>query len=197
MVQGRAIKFAFSFSIRPCDPVFSTGESRRSLSDNFSSVLKSQQQTNGSRAAGHAAQLIASAVAAALQDPEFIVRIAAGRQHGGARQRSLTGRTGVRLRSAFNATKSFSIQNAKRLLTPSPGDICPGRQAISARSVFVLSRVLSAQLPRPTASGARRPFVVGTNWPSKVWLGPWDATHLQHDQLKLLILLTRKRFPKP
>jgi hypothetical protein len=45
------------------------------LSDNFSSVLKYQQQTNGSRAAGHAAQLIASAVAAALQDPEFIVRI--------------------------------------------------------------------------------------------------------------------------
>jgi hypothetical protein len=90
MVQGRAIKFAFSFSIRARDPVFSTGESRRSLSDNFSSVLKSQQQTNGSRAAGHAAQLIASAVAAELQDPEFIVRIAAGRQHGGARQRSLT-----------------------------------------------------------------------------------------------------------
>jgi hypothetical protein len=150
MVQGRAIKFAFSFSIRPCDPVFSTGESRRSLSDNFSSVLKSQQQTNGSRAAGHAAQLIASAVAAALQDPEFIVRIAAGRQHGGARQRLLTGRTGVRLRSAFNATKSFSIQNAKRLLTPSPGDICPGRQAISARSVF---RFVASTLCATSATG--------------------------------------------
>jgi hypothetical protein len=55
------------------------------LSDNYSSVLKSQQQPNGSRAAGHSAQLIASAVAAALQDPEFIVRIAAGRRHGGVR----------------------------------------------------------------------------------------------------------------
>jgi hypothetical protein len=73
MGQGRAIKFAFSFSIRPCDPVFSTRESRRSLSDKFSSVLESQQQTIGSHAAGHGAQLIASAVAAALQDPEFIV----------------------------------------------------------------------------------------------------------------------------